>query len=51
MTPGELFILLGDITLNAGRTLTGAVRQTWLHGIPVDIEADPRGRLLTRGQR
>ena len=38
------------VSAYAGRTLTGAVRQTWLHGIPVDIEADPRGRLLTRGQ-
>lgn len=36
------------VSAYAGRTLTGAVRQTWLHGIPVDIEADPRGRLLTR---
>jgi len=34
----------------AGRTLTGAVRQTWLHGIPVDTDAAPRGRLLRRGQ-
>ena len=39
------------VSAYAGRTLTGAVRQTWLHGIPVDIEADPRGRLLTRGQQ
>ncbi|NYG06619.1 allantoinase [Phycicoccus badiiscoriae] len=38
------------VSAYTGRTLTGAVRQTWLHGIPVDIEADPRGRLLTRGQ-
>ncbi len=30
--------------------LTGVVRQTWLHGTPVDLGADPRGRLLTRGQ-
>jgi allantoinase len=34
----------------AGRTLTGAVRQTWLHGTPVDTDAAPRGRLLRRGQ-
>jgi allantoinase len=33
----------------AGRTLTGVVRRTWLHGIPVDLDAAPRGRLLTRG--
>ena len=32
----------------AGRTLTGAVRQTWLAGDPVDIDAAPRGRLLRR---
>lgn len=38
------------VSAYAGRTLTGVVRQTWLHGTPVDIEADPRGRLLTRGQ-
>ena len=35
------------VSAYAGRTLTGAVRQTWLHGIPVDLGADPRGRLLT----
>ena len=38
------------VSAYAGRTLTGADRQTWLHGRPVDIEADPRGRLLPRGQ-
>jgi allantoinase len=38
------------VSAYAGRTLTGVVRQTWLHGIPVDLDADPRGRLLTRGQ-
>jgi allantoinase len=38
------------VSAYAGRTLTGTVRQTWLHGIPVDIEATPRGRLLKRGQ-
>ena len=32
----------------AGRTLTGTVRQTWLHGVPVDLGAPPRGRLLRR---
>ena len=34
----------------AGRTLTGAGRQTWLHGPPVDFDAEPRGRLLSRGE-
>jgi len=33
----------------AGRVLTGVVRQTWLHGAPVDLAAAPRGRLLTGG--
>ncbi|HEU5038229.1 MAG TPA: allantoinase AllB [Nocardioides sp.] len=32
-----------------GRTLTGTVRQTWLRGIPIDLAAAPRGRLLRRG--
>ena len=39
------------ITPYDGRTLTGVVRSTWLRGEPVDIAADPRGRLLTRGER
>jgi allantoinase len=38
------------VSAYAGRTLTGVVRQTWLHGIPVDFHAAPRGQLLTRGQ-
>jgi allantoinase len=38
------------VSAYAGRTLTGVVRQTWLHGIPVDVDAAPRGRLLSRGQ-
>ncbi|MFF0338841.1 allantoinase AllB [Kribbella sp. NPDC004875] len=39
------------ITPYDGRTLTGVVRSTWLRGAPVDIDVDPRGRLLTRGER
>jgi len=39
------------ITPYDGRTLTGVVRSTWLRGEPVDLAADPRGRLLTRGER
>jgi allantoinase len=39
------------ITPYDGRTLTGVVRSTWLRGRPVDIDVDPRGRLLTRGER
>jgi allantoinase len=37
------------VSAYAGRTLTGTVRQTWLHGVLVDIAAAPRGRLLRRG--
>jgi len=36
------------VTPYAGRTLTGTVRQTWLHGAPVDLAAPPRGRLIRR---
>jgi allantoinase len=39
------------VSAYAGRTLTGTVRQTWLHGVPVDVAAAPRGRLLRRGAR
>ncbi|TDW18482.1 allantoinase AllB [Kribbella kalugense] len=39
------------ITPYDGRTLAGVVRSTWLRGEPVDIEAGPRGRLLTRGEQ
>ncbi|MHA6796992.1 allantoinase AllB [Pseudonocardia bannensis] len=35
------------VTPYAGRTLHGAVRGTWLRGVPVDGRA-PHGRLLTR---
>jgi len=33
-----------------GRTMHGAVRSTWLDGIQIDIDAEPRGRLLGRGE-
>jgi allantoinase len=39
------------VTPYAGRTLTGTVRRTWLRGAPIDVAADPRGRLLRRGER
>jgi allantoinase len=39
------------ITPYAGRTLTGVVRSSWLRGEPIDMDAEPRGRLLTRGER
>jgi allantoinase len=38
------------VSAYAGRTLTGTVRQTWLHGRPIDLDAAPRGRLLRRGE-
>jgi allantoinase len=36
------------VTAYAGRTLTGTVRRTWLRGTPIDLDAEPRGRLLRR---
>ena len=33
------------------RRVTGAVRRTWLHGIPVTDDRPPAGRLLERGHR
>ncbi len=36
------------VSAYAGRTLTGTVRQTWLRGVPIDLDAAPRGRLLRR---
>ena len=39
------------VSAYAGRTLTGTVRRTWLRGVPIDLDAAPRGRLLTRGAR
>ena len=36
------------VSAYAGRTLTGTVRRTWLRGAPVDLSAEPRGRLLRR---
>jgi len=37
------------ISAYAGRALVGVVRSTWLRGVQIDIDAAPRGRLLTRG--
>jgi len=39
------------ITPYAGRTLYGVVRSTWLRGRRVDLDAEPRGRLLERQRR
>ena len=40
------------VTPYAGRTLTGAVRTTWLRGraVSVDADAEPIGRLIARGE-
>ncbi len=37
------------VSAYAGRTLTGVVRRTWLHGLPVDLGTAPRGRLISGG--
>ncbi|HET7358004.1 MAG TPA: allantoinase AllB [Nocardioidaceae bacterium] len=39
------------VTPYDGRTLLGVVRSTWLRGQRVDLDAAPRGLLLTRGER
>ncbi len=36
------------VTPYAGRTLDGVVRSTWLAGRRIDIDGEPRGRLLDR---
>ena len=38
-----------SVTPYAGRRLHGVVRSTWLRGTPIDLDSEPRGRLLTRG--
>jgi allantoinase len=37
------------ITPYAGRRLDGVVRSSWLRGARIDLDAEPRGRFLTRG--
>ncbi|MEU4604836.1 allantoinase AllB [Kribbella sp. NPDC023972] len=56
--PDETFVVDANtlhhknaITPYDGRPLDGVVRGTWLRGEPVDIEAAPTGRLLTRGEQ
>ena len=39
------------VSAYTGRTLTGTVRSTWLRGRPVDLTAEPRGRLLRKRVR
>ena len=55
--PDEAFVVdparlhhKNPVSAYAGRTLTGTVRATWLRGARVDLDAPPRGRLLTRGE-
>lgn len=38
------------VTPYADRSLTGVVRSTWLRGEAIDIDEEPRGRLLARGE-
>ncbi len=56
LAPEETFLVEPDhlqhrhpVTPYAGRRLTGVVRETWLAGHRVDIDAEPRGRILRRG--
>jgi len=56
LAPDEPFVVdpaalhhRNPVTAYAGRTLTGAVRSTWLAGVELDLDAEPRGRLLSRG--
>jgi allantoinase len=57
VAPDETFLVdparlhhKNPVTAYAGRTLHGVVRQTWLAGRPVDLDDEPRGRLLSRGE-
>jgi allantoinase len=56
LAPDEPFVVdparlhhRNPVSAYAGRTLRGVVRQTWLAGRRVDLEDEPRGRLLRRG--
>ena len=55
--PDETFVVdparlhhKNPVSAYAGRTLTGTVRATWLRGARVDLDAPPRGQLLSRGE-
>ncbi|WP_323099033.1 allantoinase AllB [Intrasporangium sp. YIM S08009] len=57
IAPDEAFVVdpgslehKNPVSAYAGRSLTGVVRRTWLAGTPVDLDADPRGRLISRGE-
>ena len=58
LAPDEEFVVdvthlehKNPVSAYEGRLLTGAVRRTWLRGVPVEPGAPPRGRFLQRGQR
>jgi allantoinase len=53
--PDEEFVVDPDLlqhrhklTPYAGRRLAGVVKRTWLRGHPVELDGEPRGRLLKR---
>jgi allantoinase len=55
LAPDEEFVVdverlhhRNPVTPYAGRSLHGVVRSTWLRGVRVEVDAPPRGRLLTR---
>ena len=57
VAPDRTFVVEPDllqhrnpITPYAGRSLAGVVHETWLAGSRVDLDDDPRGRLLRRGE-
>ena len=45
--PGHDFVI---VRLGVAGIVRGVVRSTWLRGRQIDIDAEPRGRLLTRGE-
>ena len=56
LAPDETFVVdvaklhhKNAVTPYDGRELAGVVRSTWLRGERIDLGAEPRGRLLTRG--
>lgn len=58
LAPDEEFVVdvthlqhKNPVSAYEGRHLTGAVRRTWLRGVPVESDGPPRGQLLLRGQR
>ncbi|MEV4239843.1 allantoinase AllB [Nocardia sp. NPDC050408] len=55
--PGDAFVVdvhrlhhKNAVTPYAARPLAGAVRSTWLRGNRIDIDNEPQGRLLARGE-